>query len=240
MIFTDPRGDKTDLGYKVKEVLYWHRPAAYFSAVRSKVEEEKVSNPTLLNKEYMELYIASLFGMGLETDQRVRCWMAKVPKDPPDFVFMIIKGEENQKIYFHSRELEVTRYLGDKKLIDAILNKDKAYSKDSVIACFFESTAVIHIKDLYESLRGKLNNINHVFLLGHGIVSKERPSINEVTTKFSIIQLAPQYSTTVFDLGEYFKSIRTDNKKLVYLENGVVYYGLRKGETEYPKIIIKK
>ena len=238
MYFADPKGDKGSLSY-IKSVPYWHRPAGAFLEVIQKTKKEGLSNPTKLAGKYMELYTASLFGMGFEVAMNTRCWLTKPSNDPPDCVFMSLSGEDTKKIYFNSREAEVTRYLGNKELLETITNKDKdkAYPPDYVLTCFFEPTGSINLKALSESLQGKLHHIGHVFLIGHGIVSDVQPIASEIGTRVSIIQLVPQYNVTTFAISQYFEDIKGDNRKLVYVEGRSVCYGLRDGDTEYPKLI---
>lgn len=237
MYFSEAKGEKGNLSY-LKPVPYWHRPGGVFIEVFNKIKQSGVSNPTQLSNEYMELYTASLFGMGFEIDQKVRCWLTKPQSDPPDFALMTLSGEESGKIYLNSREIEITRYRGDKELFNTIAIKDKkAYPPDYVLLCFFEATGNVNTKNLSQSLCREMNNIGHVFLVGHGIITDRAPLASEIGKKVSIIQLVPEYSVVTFDLDKYFEGIQGDNKKLVHVEGRDVRWGLRDGDSKYPNLI---
>ncbi len=233
---------KSNLNY-LKSIPYWHRPVGGLVEVVSKMQENKVSNPTLLGNDYMELYIGSFLCIALQENEGLDFWIAKPHENPPDFVFMTVKKIEKNAIYFHSREVEITRYVSEEKTIEEIiLKKDTGnkYPPEYVLVCFIETTGTGNMKKLAEELRKKLQNINHVFLIFHGVMSLEMVKSlpkEKLVNMVSVVQLLPEYNYQMFNIQDCVEKAVLDTKKLVYLKDGVVYEGLRDGDTVFPRII---
>lgn len=225
----------------LKSISYWHRPAGGLVEVIQKMKEKGVRDPTLLGTSYMELYIGSLLGLGLQESEKLDFWIAKTKENPPDMVFMTAVFDEKERIYFHSREVEITRcFKKDKSIIETILAKDIAYQGDYIIVCFLEFNGSEELKKLSENLIKQLKNIHHVFLVFHGIplaTLEESRTKEELAGKVSIVQLSPIFSTQVIDMRKSLENLNLDNKKLIYVDNAKVYYGLRPGDSVFPKII---
>lgn len=240
MYFSKSTGEKGDLNY-LKAISYWHRPVGVFYEILRKVKENGITDPTKLEGKDIELYIASLFGMGFEIDQKSKVWIAKPENDPPDFVFMTLVSEEKERIYFHSREVEVTRCLEKDDLFEIIIKKDKPYPKDYILVCFLEKNGTLNTNELSQRLSGVLKHIKHIFVVFHGISEIKtfaNNSMEEIAKNISIIQLTPQYNTSTFNFWDYIEKVKDDNEKLIYVENGKVYYGKKDKDIEYPKILI--
>src|ERR1035437_346208 len=209
------------------------------------MKKKNVSNPTLLNKSFMELYIGSLFVMALQDSEKKDFWIGKSKEDPPDMVFMTVTYDDNKRAIFQAREIEITRYLKkDKSLIDVILNKDNVSLKDYIIVCFLEFNGYEDLKTLSENLKKKLKNIYHVFLIFNGLPFadlNQPPTLEEIKGKVSLVQLSPTFIPAhIFDIKEGLDKWKLDINKLVYVENAKVYSHLRDGDTMTPKIINDK
>ncbi len=158
---------------------------------------------------------------------------------------MVMAGEETKKIYLHSREVEIIRYIqpsiDEEELLDTILKKDKAdYPADYIVVCFVESAGELLLKELSDKLMTQLKHVEHAFLVFHGIAEsdlREHALSEEMLSKVSIVKLAPRYDHQTFDLLSAWKKGKEDDKKLVYAENQVVSYGLRSADRTYPKIL---
>jgi len=242
MYFAPKKSDNSRLGLShLKTIHYWHRPGGGLVEVIEKMREKGITDPTLLGTSYMELYIGSLLGLGLQESEKLDFWIGKPKEDPPDLAFMTMVFDEKERLYFHSREVEITRYRKqDKSLIQTILDKDKHYPGDYIIVCFLEFNGHEELKKISEELIGQLKNIHHVFLVFHGmhfVYLKEPPRKEDLAGKTSIVQLSPIFSTQEINLKESLEKWRLDNKKLAYLDNAKVFYGKRDEETIYPKII---
>jgi hypothetical protein len=239
MNFAKSTGEKGGLNY-LRAMSYWHRPVGVFYEIIRKVKENGITDPTKLEGKNIELYIASLFGMGFEIDQKSKVWIAKPKNDPPDFVFMTLVFEEKERIYFHSREVEITRCLEKDDLFKIITKKDKPYPKDYILVCFLEKNGTLNVKELSQRLSGILKHIGHVFLVFHGVIDIKNfkdKSIEEIKKNISIVQLTPQYNTFTFNFWNYIESTKDDNEKLIYVKNGKVYYGKKDQGSEYPQIL---
>jgi len=195
----------------------------------------------LLDKEYGELYIASLFIMGLQNTEGLDFWMAKPISDPPDVVFMTIVSDSSNKMEFLSREVEITRSLPGTEILDAILKKDKAYPGDYILLCFIERNETVELPDLSKTLTRKLNNnIDNIFFVFNGTTLDEFKNIKsdrEIAMKASVVQISPIYDFKTIDIREELGKWEKDEKKLIYTEGTKVFYGLRDGETSFPKIL---
>ena len=229
----------------LKSVRYWHRPAGGLNEVILHMQEKRITNPTSLKKEHLELFIGSCLGMALEQGLNDIFWVARPESDPPDMLFMTMVSYENGGIKFHSREVEITRHMHNgSSLYNTIIKKDKAYPEDYVLVCFVETDGVVDFRELAESLKNKLTHISHVFLLFHGVMSTEiekyvsKSGILSVGYIYSVVQLSPQFNHQTIDILKCWEQGRKDNKKLVYSNGTQVYYGLRKGDVDYPKIIL--
>lgn len=244
MYFSEKKSEnsRTALSH-LKSVKYWHRPVGGLIEVLQKVKEIGVTDPTQLSGSYMELYIGSLFGIGLEKSENAKFWITKLKENPPDLAFMTMVSDERKRVLFYSREVEITRFLnnGYKNLIETILHKDnKNYPRDYVIVCFLEFNGVENLKNISDDLSKKLKNINHVFVVFHGmLLSSVEESLTKdiIGSKATIVQLVPEFNSQIIDIKECLQKANLDNEKLVYTENAQVFYGLRDGETSYPKII---
>ncbi len=243
MLFNQSKseGVRTELNH-LKSILYWHRPAGGLMEIISKLKETSKRSPQELDKTANELYIASLLGMGLEKSENKTFWIAKALTDPPDFIFMTITKDTKGRMYFSSREVEITRYVGDrtsKDLLQTLLDKDKNYPEDYIIVCFLETTGIEDLKKISEQLMTKLKNITHVFVVFHGLLLSEFPkdADGKILNSISLVQLAPIFDTQSFNLIEKIEEWKTDECKLVYVEGRTVFYGKRKPEEGYPKIL---
>ena len=225
----------------LKDIRYWHRPQGGLNEVMLRMKEKNLKDPTLLEKEYIELYIGSLLGIGLQESEGLDFWIAKPEGDPPDMVFMTMMSDNKKGIYFHSREVEITRHMSDEiSLLERILRKDKPYPREYILVCFIEITGQSILKDLSDKLKNKLEHIDHVFLVFHGMILSDlinNFSTEEMFTKVSVVQLSPIYDYKIFDILKCLEKTVKDCKKLVYIDGMQVYYGLRTGDTNYPKII---
>ena len=226
----------------LKQIRYWHRPGRGLFEVFQKMKEKDTDDPTLLDKDYVELYIGSLFAMALQESEHIDFWIGKPLEDPPDLAVMTMSQDADKKISFRSRELEITRYTSKgKSLIETILSKDKPYPANYVIVCFLEPTGIEDFREIYNQLVGKLKNIHHVFLIFNGAKISGREEISEeeeeVIGKVTLIQISPIFDTYTIDIGECLGKWKLNKIRLIYTHNANVYYGLRPGESKYPKII---
>jgi len=233
--------NKLEFNY-LKSMRYWHRPGGGLSEVLRKMKGKNTTDPTLLDKSYIELYIGSLFATCLQESEKLDFWIGRPDTDPPDMALMTMIPDEKKRIKFHSREIEITRFIqGRNSLIDTILNKDIPYPGNYIIVCFLEMTGVVEFKKLSDQLVKRLKNIHHVFLLFHGVSLSELEKLSEkqeAIKKVTLVQLAPVFDAQMIDISDCLEKWRLDNKKLVYIEEGKVYYGLRDNETIIPKIIL--
>jgi hypothetical protein len=234
------RNNRSNLNY-LKLIKYWHRPIGGLNEVISCMEKKSVKDPTLLDKRYIELYAGSLLGMALQKSEGLEFWIAKPENDPPDFVFMTMRFDHKNRIYFRSREVEITRHISEEvSLFERILKKDKPYPKDYILVCFVEITGCSKsLKKIAKKLKEKLVHIEHVFLVFHGIIISGLKNISteEISRKVSVVQLLPQYDYQTIDIQEEMTTGSKDKKRLAYVEGAEVYYGLRKEDVNFPMII---
>jgi len=239
MYFSDS-SNKSELIH-LKSVRYWHRPGGGIFEVIEKMKEEGITDPTLLDRSYVELYVGSLFAMCLQESEKLDWWISKPTEDPPDMAIMTMMRDARQKLWFCSREVEITRYIqGRKSLIQTILDKDQPYPGNYVIACFLEANGIEYLKKISTQLSGKLKNIRNVFLIFHGMSFSEWEKLSEkkeAISKVTLVQLLPVFDVQVIDIENNLEKWKLDDKRLAYVEDGKVYYGLRRGESTTPKII---
>jgi len=232
--------NRSTLNY-LKSIRYWHRPIGGLNEVISCMEKKSVKDPTLLDKRYIELYAGSLLAMALQKSEGLEFWIAKPENDPPDFVFMTMVFDHNNQLYFHSREVEITRYRSEEvSLLERILKKDKPYPKDYILLCFVEVPGYLEsLGEITRKLKEKLVHIEHVFLVFHGVIIDESKNIStkEILRKVSVVQLLPRYSYQTIDIQEEMITGSKDTKRLAYVEGVEVYYGLRKEDVNFPMII---
>ncbi|MEK7195051.1 MAG: hypothetical protein AAB667_02250 [Patescibacteria group bacterium] len=242
MYFGDKKSENSRSALShLKAIRYWHRPCGGLVEVIKKMKERGVFDPTLLDKAHMELYIGSLLGIALQESEGIDFWIGKPNEDPPDMAFMTIVSDENNRIFFHSREVEITRCLSqDNDIIGTVLKKDKFYPGDYIIVCFLEFTGAEDIKMISNKLIAKLKNIQHVFLVFHGMPFadlKESIMSEEVRRKVTVAQVSPVFSSQVIDIVDSLEKWKLDDKRLIYTDKAKVYYGLRDGDKVFPKII---
>jgi hypothetical protein len=245
MHFAERVGNRANLKH-LKPVRYWHRPVGGLYEVFDTMMEKGVDTPTSLEGRYMELYIASLFGIALEQFENREFWIAKPKEDPPDMAFMTMAVEGENRFYFHSREIEITRHTptSKKSLVETILSKDRAYPGDYVIVCFIEMDGQLDFQKLSLQLVTQLKHIQHVFLVFHGApvdVIRKLPDKNEYKNLVSVVQISPVYNFQVINLLEHLKRGFEDQKRLVYVQDTGVYYGKRPEDSNLPgmpKIIV--
>ena len=225
----------------LKSIKYWHRPIGGLNEVLSCMRKKSLKDPMLLDKRYVELYAGSLLGMVLQKSEGLEFWIAKPENDPPDFVFMTMELDSKNRMYFHSREVEITRHMSEEvSLLERILKKDKPYPKDYILVCFVEVAGYSEsLEEIASKLKEKLVHIEHVFLVFHGGIINQSKNISteEMLRKVSVVQLLPEYSYKTIDIQEEMTRGSEDKKRLVYVEGADIYYGLRKGDVNPPMII---
>ena len=242
MYFIDKNSgsNKLELNY-LKSIRYWHRPGGGLFEVLRKMKEKNTTDPTSLDKSYVELYIGSLFAICLQESENLDFWIGKPDNDPPDMAFMTMITDQKKRTKVHSREVEITRFIqGRNSLINTILNKDIPYPGNYIIVCFLEMSGIIELKKLSEQLIRELKNVHHVFVLFHGASLSNLEKLQEkqeVIKKITVVQLAPRFNEQIINIDDSLEKYRLDNKKFVYIEKGKIYYGLRDNETIIPKII---
>lgn len=233
---------RTQLNH-LKEILYWHRPGGGLMEVLMRMKDTQKSDPTELTKEYIELYVASLLGMGLEISEKKTFWIAKPPIDPPDFVFMTMTKDTKGRIYFSSREVEITRFISlytKTNLLQTILAKDITYPEDYIIICFLETDSIEDLRSLSNELIDKLKHISHVFVVFVGMPLSDylnKYSAKKPIAMINLVQLSPVFDSVSFDLTQKIEEWKRDGEKLVYVDGREVFYGKRNDSESYPSIL---
>lgn len=236
-IFTNS-GERKNLNHLRTEVNYWHRPAGAVLEIAEYQAKKKEKDYNDLENKYKEIFIGSLFLMILEKAENKKFYISIIKNNPPDFVFMFLRKDEKNKIWLSSREVEIVRNVNSiEELEKTILSKDKNYPKDMTIVCYVETPGEVDLKSLSNNVSSKLKNITDIFILFHGgMVHNTKDNIE---TKVSLVQISPEYvkySTDIKIDNEYKKFI-DDEEKIIYTKDGLVYYGKRNENEEYPKLI---
>lgn len=215
---------------------YWHRPGGVLQKIANMVTEGGLESPVELEGKYVEAYIAALFGAGLEKSEKRKVWLTKPKDDPPDMAFMVVVDKEG-KIFFHSREIEITRHIGGTGNIrKTILNKikHKAYPEEYVIVCYIEAVGFIDFGELAQDIQNNLEKDNkvHVFLVGH-----EGNPGNPKQSYTALRQLTPSEDKIGFRIKPVLDNYHQDPEKILYVADGEVFYGLRDEDDEIPNIV---
>lgn len=233
---TKSNSSKTDLIH-LKLTSYWHRPGGGLQEVWDHTKKKGLKSFANLEKEYIELYVGSFLTLALQNQESLKFWIAKPISDPPDLFLMTI-----DKGVFTAREVEVTRSVSiDRTLIDTILEKDKLkYPDKYILVCYIEVPGVYDLLSLSQELSSKLKNLKNVVLVFHGTYITNidsRLSEKDFLGNVSVVQIQPVFHTHQANLFDSIKEWQKDKEKLVHVRDGAIYWGLRPGETNYPKII---
>lgn len=235
-MFYFPESERKNLNHIKEDVLYWHKPIGAIFQVLEQVKKEGVNSVFKASGKVIEIYISSLFLLVLSKVEDKIFWIAKAKKDPPDFIFTTMK-KEGKGIWLSSREVEVTRNVRDtSNLEETILKKDKFYPKDTIILCHVETPGILDLKKLASSLKDKIKNIENVFVIFTGSMLDN--DLEDIEKTISVVQLLPTYIvySSKIDLIEEFKIWQDNTEKLMHVKGVGVYWGLREGDNEYPKI----
>lgn len=239
MYFAEKNSKNSRIELKhLSQTPYWHRPGGALMQVIKQMHTQKVNSPIKLSKDYVELYIGSLFGLALQASEGLKIWVSKPKNDPPDFAFMSMV-EEGKGIRFYSREIEITRIFGSsqKEIFSSILKKDKNYPKDYILVCLLECNGVIDFKQLSVDIMGLMNNIQHVFIVFHGVSLAESINKKDIINTVSLVQLTPKYFWQEINLYSELDEWNRDDDKLIYVVDGKVFSGLRKTDEKIPNIL---
>lgn len=223
----------------LSSVPYWHRPVGGLVEVVNRMKEKGVSDPTKLGNSYVELYIGSFLVMALQERMGLNFWISKPLQDPPDMAFMTMETDEEKRIKFHSREVEIIRHLNEEmSLIERILCKDRPYPEEYVVACFIEIYGSLDLREISKELKTRSKHIKHIFVVFHGMIAPMAKKVSSAAAGYiSVVQLSPEFTYETFDITETWKKGMLDDEKLVYVHEGQVFYGLRPTDVDYPKII---
>jgi hypothetical protein len=236
-VFTN-NGGRKNLNHLREDVTYWHRPAGAIIEIVNYIKDNNKLDYSSLQNNYKELLIGSLFLSVLEKTQKEKFYISKTKENPPDFVFMFLKKDERDRLWFSSREVEIVRNVNSiEELEDTILLKDKNYSKDITILCYVETPGITDLRLLSSSICSKLKNISDVLVLFHGVMLDHIQG--NLDNKVSLVQVSPEYIvySGEINMNEIIENFKIEPEKLIYVKEGVAYYGKRSETEEYPKII---
>jgi len=190
-------------------------------------------------KREREIYCVSLVALALREDTKVD-WLIHMPSEvetPDGFVATFpteITGAKKGLI----REIEVVEHRDSpEKLSERIRKKmtEKAYNPDTILVCHIMTTAIYNLRQLANELSTIHSTLEHVFVVFSGIIyTGDAPTKEQIQSTYSMVQLLPTYSETIFDvrphLSDYEKKRQIGQEALI-IEGDKIYYATSNRES---------